>query len=639
MMTPWRRLRSVRHRMLFVMVAVTGAALLVAGIAMLAFDLQSYQRSWEADLVTQADILGRASAPALAFDDPKVARENLELLKARPLISAAGIYTAKGAVFASYARDGGPAAHLPALPDAEGARVEGGELVVSRRIVENDEILGTVYLRADYKLYERMVSYMGILGVVLLTSLLVAALISSWLAGLVTRPILAISDLARRVVSRRDFSLRANKTTEDEIGSLADGVNDMLGEIGRRAAELEEAGRRLEREIGERRGAEDALRASERRNRTLVDAITSVVWSADGKGCFTDVQASWSAYTGQDRAQYGGIGWREAFQSEDRAALDAAWARAMSLPVAFELELRLWRAASERHRYVSLRAVPLVEAGAAGEAVREWIGTVTDIDDQRNAEDGLRNLNAELEARVTQRTAALEAANKDLEGFSYSVSHDLRAPVRAIVGFSRLLSETHGGQLDAEGVRKLDVIQGEAVRMGTLIDDLLAFSRLGRKAIHPADIDMETMAREIYQRLHAQHAGAQPDFRLGLLPRAHADRGLFEQVWANYLANALKFSSKRDKPVIEVGFISEQDEHVYYVRDNGAGFDPRYTDKLFGVFQRLHTGSEFPGTGVGLALVHRIVTRHGGRVWADSRPNEGATFYFTLPKEQDYGRN
>jgi len=269
---------------------------------------------------------------------------------------------------------------------------------------------------------------------------------------------------------------------------------------------------------------------------------------------------------------------------------------------------------------------------------QEWIGSIQDIEDQRSAEQSLRTLNAELEQRVADRTSQLEAANKDLEGFSYSVSHDLRAPIRAIGGFCTLLSHDHEGQIDGEAQRKIKIIKDEAERMGALIDDLLAFSRLGRKALQPVDIDMADLANNAYQRLNQNQNNGGIVFRLGSLPHATGDRSLFEQVWINLLSNAIKFSSKKNAPVIEVGAISDEQEHVYFVRDNGAGFDPRYHSNLFGVFQRLHHQEEFPGTGVGLALVHRIVTRHGGRIWADAKLGEGATFHFTLPKEYLNGR-
>jgi len=498
---------SVSHKLTLVVLATAVAALLVTGVALVTYDLRAYREASINDLVTQADILGRVSATALAFNDVKAAREYLWLLKAKPKVAAAAIYNARGKLFATYARADASEATFPPLPDLDGTWVEARTVVLFRRIVENNEILGTVYLKADYASTERLMNYLGILGGVMALSLLVAWVVSAWLQTVLTKPILATAAVARQVVERRDFSLRVGKTTEDEIGQLVDAFNDMLAEIGRSAEALESSNRSLAREMGDRQQADEAR----------------------------------------------------------------------------------------------------------------------------------RQLNAELEQRVADRTAQLEAANKELEAFSYSVSHDLRAPLRAVVGFAKLLLEDHATQLDAEGRRKIDVIQNEAQRMGVLIDELLAFSRLGRRAMQISDLDMTELARATFEGLNGQNEGAKPDFHLGALPRTKGDRILIGQVWANLLSNAMKFSSKRERPVVEVSAITDEKEHIYFVRDNGAGFDPRYQLKLFGVFQRLHNASEFPGTGVGLALVERIVTRHGGRVWADGKPNEGATFYFSLPKEQIHG--
>ncbi len=621
---------AVRRKLLLLAVATTFTALVIASVALVVYDVRAYQHVWVADLQTQADILGQASAPALAFDDPKAASENLALLKARPSILAAAIYTARGARFASYVRDEAAATAFPAIPDPDGYRIEGGELVVSKRIVDRNEILGTVYLRARYQLVNRVLNYLGILAVVMVVSMVAALALSSRLNAQITRPIVEVSDVARRVMEQRDFSLRATRTTEDEIGYLVDAFNAMLAEIGLRAETLESSNRRLEHEMSERHEAQHALHVSELRNRTLVSAITSVVWTTDGSGRMTEEQPSWQAYTGQESARCFGLGWRTAFEPRDRDALEAAWVGAGDTPGLFQLELRLWHAATHSYRYVSLRAVPIVEASGK---VHEWIGTVSDIHDQRTAEDALRKLNAELERRVAERTAELEATNKDLEGFSYSVSHDLRAPVRVVAGFAKLLGRQHADQLDAEARQKVEVIQNETVRMGVLIDDLLMFARLGRQAIRAVELDMSAMARAVFDRLNSQNGGNPVQFHLGALPPAVGDRVLLEQVWTNFLSNALKFSSKRERPVITIDAISDASEYIYFVRDNGAGFDPRYQSKLFGVFQRLHGTSEFPGNGVGLALVHRIVTRHGGRVWADSKVDHGATFYFSLPRE------
>jgi signal transduction histidine kinase len=622
--------RSVRRKLLLLVVTTTLAALLIASAAMVAYDVRTYQHVWVADLQTQADLVGQASAPALAFDDAKAAGENLAVLKARPSILSAALYTSRGTLFASYTRDSAAAQPFPPIPGADGIQIRDGELLVFRRIVENNEIAGTVYLRTRYELLNRVLNYLGILALVLAISLGAALVLSARLSAEVTRPIADVAAVARDVMEKRDFTLRAKKTTQDEIGYLVDAFNDMLAEIGQRAETLEASNRKLEHEITERREAENARHTSERRNRTLVAAITSVVWTADGSGRMHEEEPSWQAYTGQERKHYAGLGWRTAFEPRDRDTLEATWSGALETASPFQLELRLWHAATQSYRYTSLRAVPLADAQSR---VQEWIGTVSDIHDQRVAEDALRKLNAELEGRVAERTAELEASNRELEGFSYSVSHDLRAPVRVAAGFATLLVKRHSQQLDEEGREKVELIQRELQRMGSLIDGLLTFARLGRQAIRPAGLPMRKMAQGVFERLRTQQAGAQAELRLGALPDAIGDAVLLEQVWTNFLSNALKFSAKKASPLIEIDAISDAGEHIYFVRDNGAGFDPRFGNKLFGVFQRLHTNSEFPGNGVGLALVQRIVNRHGGRVWADGAPGRGATFYFSLPRD------
>jgi light-regulated signal transduction histidine kinase (bacteriophytochrome) len=234
----------------------------------------------------------------------------------------------------------------------------------------------------------------------------------------------------------------------------------------------------------------------------------------------------------------------------------------------------------------------------------------------------------EMEIRVRERTAELEAANRELESFSYSVSHDLRAPLRAIDGYGRMLEEDHAARLDAEGLRLLAVIRKSSLRMGVLIDDLLDFSRLGRKTLNRAAVDMEALARDAWTELGAS---ATVQLTMGVLPSANGDPALLGQVWINLLSNALKYSGRQPSPRIEVAGERSGADLVYRVSDNGAGFDMRYYDKLFRVFQRLHREDEFPGTGVGLAIVQRIVTRHGGRVWAEAEVGRGAKFSFTLP--------
>lgn len=255
------------------------------------------------------------------------------------------------------------------------------------------------------------------------------------------------------------------------------------------------------------------------------------------------------------------------------------------------------------------------------------LSIVYDISDRKRAEQEIQTLNQELQKRIEE----LEVVNKELESFSYSVSHDLRAPLRAIYGFTQVIAEDYGAKFDEEGRRVLHIIQENTKRMGQLIDDLLAFSRLGRQGITTHPTDLSEIVKSIFEEVARQYPDRVFDFRLHLLPLTECDRSMIRQVLVNLIANAAKFTKDRSPALIEVGAMLGAAEHTFFVRDNGVGFDMRYAHKLFGVFQRLHRQQDFEGTGVGLAIVQRIIHRHGGRVWAESQPDKGATFFFTLP--------
>jgi light-regulated signal transduction histidine kinase (bacteriophytochrome) len=234
------------------------------------------------------------------------------------------------------------------------------------------------------------------------------------------------------------------------------------------------------------------------------------------------------------------------------------------------------------------------------------------------------------ERALAARTEALSAANKELEAFAYSVSHDLRAPLRSMSGFAQILLEEHGKDLPQDARHEVDMIVDSAREMGQLVDDLLAFSRLGKQPLALQQVDPEEMARRVYEELESQGKGRDVRIRFGPAPACQADPNLLKQVYMNLLGNALKYTRKKPRAEIEVGW-TDTGGGAYFVKDNGVGFDMRHADKLFGVFQRLHRAEEYEGTGVGLAIVKRIVTRHGGRVWADAAIDKGAAFFFTLP--------
>jgi signal transduction histidine kinase len=261
-----------------------------------------------------------------------------------------------------------------------------------------------------------------------------------------------------------------------------------------------------------------------------------------------------------------------------------------------------------------------------------------EIAEHKRTEEVLKKYRNNLEELVRGRTAQLEAANKEMHDFTYTVSHDLRAPLRHIDGFIGLLQNKTGTVFDEQGRHCMTAISEAAQKMGLLIEDLLSFSRMGRHAVTVQQIDLSRFVRDILREFEPDTAGRQIDWRIGELPVVSADEAMLRTVLINLISNALKFTRTREKARIEIGALSDPEtETVIYVRDNGVGFDTAYADKLFGVFQRLHREEEFEGTGIGLASVRRIIARHGGRVWAEGKPDQGATFYFTLPQRWQGG--
>ncbi|MEP7236577.1 MAG: PAS domain S-box protein [Ferruginibacter sp.] len=275
--------------------------------------------------------------------------------------------------------------------------------------------------------------------------------------------------------------------------------------------------------------------------------------------------------------------------------------------------------------------VNLKKANIAGE--ERILAFFREINDRKKAQLEVQKLNEELEQKVIIRTEQLRKTNEELEAFSYSVSHDLRAPLRAIIGFSAILQEEYINKLDDEAKRITGIIINNTKKMGQLIDDLLSFSRLGRQPIVKTTVHTNVMIEDIIAEMDFKNSNKQPDWSIATLPDIKADTNAIRQVWVNLISNAVKYSNKNNNPVIEIGSRQEKNETVFFIKDNGVGFDTKYKDKLFKVFQRLHSAAEFEGTGVGLAIVEKIITRHGGRVWAEAIINNGACFYFSLPNE------
>jgi PAS domain S-box-containing protein len=441
-----------------------------------------------------------------------------------------------------------------------------------------------------------------------------------------------------------EFNARSHAASTLATGCLASLLAAVaVGELVRRARRLrEDATRRdadlavrtheRDAETAARRRAAEALRRSEEELRLLVEGLTDCalfLLAADG------TIASWNAgaehLLGYTRHEVIGLRLDVLYTPEDVAngVPGALLAAAEREGRAMAEVCHVRRDGTRFWVDVALSALHVTDG-----SLRGFAKLARDVTARRAAEGEIRELNASLERRVEDRTAELAAANRELEAFTYSVSHDLRAPLRAMSGYASMLIEDHGPALDADARRCLDVILRAAAEMSTLIDDLLAFSRLSRQALQREVVDLRALTDEVVRELAPQRAGRLVEIVIGDLPVVRADRSMLKQVLINLVANAQKFTRSREKARIEIGCEPDADEPVFFVRDDGVGFDMRYADALFGVFQRLHSAEEYEGTGVGLALVQRIVLRHGGRVWAESKPEGGATFRFSLGRSR-----
>ena len=380
-------------------------------------------------------------------------------------------------------------------------------------------------------------------------------------------------------------------------------------------------------DVTARKRGDEALRESEERFHTLADNMSQFAWTADPTGWIVWYNQRWYEYTGTTFEEMQGWGWEKVHHPDHLDRVVTKWRQAHVTGEPWEDTFPL-RGLDGTYRWFLSRALPIRDA--EGRIIR-WFGTNTDITELREAQASLLI----SEERMKKQASALAEVNKELVSFSYSVSHDLRAPLRTIDAFSRIVEEDYGAHLNAEASRCLTIVRKAAGYAGELIDDLLEFSRLGRQAMAFSVVTMEKLARETADDLRTMQGDRQIHLTVGNLPPCQGDPRFLKLVWTNLLTNAFKYSKNRNESSIEVGWIPDDasvEAVTYYVKDDGVGFDMKYVHKLFNVFQRLHRKEDFEGTGVGLAIVHRIVLRHGGRVWAEGKVDGGATFFFSLRK-------
>lgn len=600
--------RTVRTRLITIILVTSGSTLALTCAAFFAYEFVSFKRTIAQDLTTLSKIIATNSTAALAFENQSDAQDVLAALKAVPHVVAAGVYRKDGSLLARY-----PATlaldQLPKVPGNEETEFTRGYLTTIQPIVQgNNQRLGTLFIRASTeRLNQRLRVYGGMIVLVLIFSVVAAYVIGQMLQRAFSEPILALANTAKAVSQQHDYSVRASAQAFGEIGQLNEAFNHMLERIDEQTR---------------------ALSTSEARHRMLFENSPLPMWVYDLETLrFIAVNSAATASYGYSATEFLAMTIEEIRPCEELPALRADITKPQPR---LAHNSRLWK---HRKKDGTIILVEITSHDLTLDGRRGRLVLANDVTARVHAEAEIRRLNESLEDRIRERTAQLEAANKELESFSYSVSHDLRAPLRHVQGYVAMLERTTGGQLSEKAQRYLKIINAAGVEMGQLIDDLLEFSRMGRMEITEGRVVLDNLVRESVDRLKPAAGERNIVWKIAPLPVVVGDAAMLRQVLANLISNAVKYTRQRSPAIIEIGTSADANgEATFFVRDNGAGFDMKYADKLFGVFQRLHRAEEFEGTGIGLATVRRIIVRHGGHVRAEGAVDAGATFFVTLRK-------
>jgi len=593
----------IRRKLMLSFMLISGVVVLLTCGAFVTNELLTYKDRAFQGLTTLGDIIATNSTAALAFDNEGDATEVLSALKARPQIVAAALYDRSGKLFASYPTSA-PATFFKTSPDSDGFRDENSLLVGYLPVVQGDNTrLGTLYLASNKQaIFDRLNRYAWLATAVMLVSLIVAYLLSALLQGHISRPVLAMAETARAISERGDYSVRAKKEGQDEVGLLTDAFNHMLEEIEVQSRAIHDSHERLHL----------ALKASGVGTWNLDLGANRVSFDEYAIPLFGHPTGSHDAAFNQ---------FLEMVHSDDRPRVEEEIRSAPAAAGGYESSFRVLWPDGSMH---DLSARGKVVAGADREHA-QMTGVIWDVTERKRAEERLVRLLAEL-----------ERSNKELELFAYVASHDLQEPLRMVSSYTQLLERRYSEKLDDDAREFIGYAVDGATRMQRLINDLLDFSRVSTRARPPERTDVAEILGNVRANLSVAIEEAGALITNDFMPVVMADAGQLGQLLQNLIGNALKFRNG-GRPHVHVRAVEAPHHWEFSVRDNGIGIEKQYFDRIFVIFQRLHTKGDYPGTGIGLALCKRIVERHGGKIWVESTPNEGSTFSFTLPKLASIG--
>lgn len=588
----------IKRKLMLSFMLIGGAVVLLTCGAFVANELFTFKDKAFQGLKTLGEVIASNSTASLAFDNDADATEVLSALKSRPQIVGAALYDRNGKLFARYPVKV-PIASFPTSPAPDGFRDENSYLIGYLPVVQGDNIrLGTLFISSNKQaIYDRLWRYALLAGVVMVVSLIVAYLLANLLQGHISRPVLAMSETAKAVSQRGDYSVRAAKGGTDEIGVLTDAFNHMLEQI---------------------ESQDRAIREHHERLNLALKASGVGTWNLDLEENRISLDEFANPLFGYPAGAYDAA--YDLFllmiHSDDRQRVSQEMREATAASGGYETSFRVKWPDDSLH---DLSARGKVVRGAAGGQTR-MTGVIWDVTERKRAE-----------ARLARLLQELERSNKELELFAYVASHDLQEPLRMVSSYTQLLERRYSAKLDDDAREFIAYAVDGASRMQRLINDLLEFSRVSTRG-KPLE---KTNVAEILGNVRAnlsvaiEESGAlvTNDF----MPVVMVDPGQLGQVLQNLIANGLKFRNGT-RPHVHVRAIESPEHWEFSVSDNGIGIEKQYFDRIFVIFQRLHTAGDYQGTGIGLALCKRIIERHGGRIWVESTPNEGSTFSFTIPK-------